>query len=46
MKKRIIYSTEVSVSNMILEAEKGMKICSEEVKEEIYPVTREESYSA
>lgn len=33
MEKRIIYSTEVTVSNMMLEAEKGMKICSEEVKE-------------
>lgn len=33
MEKRIIYRTEVSVSNMMLEAEKGMKICSEEVKE-------------
>lgn len=33
MEKRIIYRTEVSVDNMILEAEKEMKICSEEVKE-------------
>lgn len=33
MEKRIIYRTEVSVSNMMLEAEKGMEICSEEVKE-------------
>lgn len=33
MEKRIIYSTEVTVSNMMLEAEKGVKICSEEVKE-------------
>lgn len=33
MEKRIIYFTEVSVSNMMLEAEKGMEICSEEVKE-------------
>ena len=33
MEKRIIYSTEVTVSNMMLEAEKGMEICSEEVKE-------------
>lgn len=32
MEKRIIYSTEVSVSNMMLEAEKEMKICGEEVK--------------
>lgn len=30
MDKRIIYSTEVSVSNMMLEAEKEMKICGEE----------------
>lgn len=29
MEKRIIYRTEVSVSNMMLEAEKGMEICSE-----------------
>lgn len=33
MEKRIIYFTEVSVSNMMLEAEKGMEIFSEEVKE-------------
>lgn len=33
MEKRIIYRTEVSVSNMMLEAEKGMEICSEEVEE-------------
>lgn len=33
MEKRIIYRTEVSVSNMMLESEKGMEICSEEVKE-------------
>ena len=33
MEKRIIYRTEVSVSNMMLEAEKGMEICSEEVTE-------------
>lgn len=33
MEKKIIYFTEVSVSNMMLEAEKGMEICSEEVKE-------------
>lgn len=33
MEKRIIYRTEVTVSNMMLEAEKGVKICSEEVKE-------------
>lgn len=33
MEKRIIYRTEVSVSNMMLEAEKGMEICSEEVNE-------------
>lgn len=32
MEKRIIYSTEVSVSNMMLEVEKEMKICGEEVK--------------
>ena len=32
MEKRIIYRTEVSVSNMMLEAEKGMEICSEEVE--------------
>ena len=32
MEKRIIYHTEVTVSNMMLEAEKEMKICSEEVK--------------
>lgn len=32
MEKRIIYHTEVTVSNMMLEAEKGMEICSEEVK--------------
>lgn len=32
MEKRIIYSTEVSVSNMMLEAEKEMMICGEEVK--------------
>lgn len=32
MKKRIIYSTEVSVSNMMLEAEREIKICGEEVK--------------
>lgn len=30
MKKRIIYGTKVSVDNMILEAEKEMKICGEE----------------
>lgn len=33
MEKRIIYRTEVTVSNMMLEAEKGVKICSEEVEE-------------
>lgn len=33
MEKRIIYRTEVTVSNMMLEAEKRMEICSEEVKE-------------
>lgn len=33
MKKRVMYRTEVSVDNMILEAEKGIKICSKEVKE-------------
>ena len=33
MKKKIIYGTKVSVDNMILEAEKEMKICSEEVAE-------------
>lgn len=32
MEKRIIYSTEVTVSNMMLEAEKEMKICGVEVK--------------
>ena len=50
MEKRIIYRTEVSVSNMMLEAEKEMRICSEEVKMAyltgIYPITREESCSA
>ena len=33
MEKRIIYSTEVSVDNMILEAENEMKIYYEEVAE-------------
>lgn len=33
MEKRIIYSTEVSVSNMMLEAEREMKICGEEIDE-------------
>ena len=33
MEKRIIYRTEVSVSNMMLEAEKGIEICREEVEE-------------
>ena len=33
MKKRIIYGTKVSVDNMILEAEKEMKIYAEEVAE-------------
>ena len=33
MEKRIIYFTEVSVSNMMLEAEKSMKICGEEIDE-------------
>lgn len=33
MKKRIIYGTKVSVDNMILEAEKEMKIYDEEVAE-------------
>lgn len=33
MKKRIIYGTKVSVDNMILEAEKEMKIYYEEVAE-------------
>ena len=33
MEKRIIYRTEVTVSNMMLEAGKKMEICSEEVKE-------------
>ena len=50
MEKRIIYRTEVTVSNMMLEAEKGVKICSEEVEEffwrDIYPITRGESCSA
>lgn len=32
MEKRIIYNTEVSVSNMMLEAEREIKICGEEVK--------------
>lgn len=32
MEKRIIYSTEVSVSNMMLEAEREIKLCGEEVK--------------
>lgn len=33
MEKRIIYFTEVSVSNMMLEAEKSMKNCGEEIDE-------------
>ncbi len=33
MEKRIIYRTEITVSNMMLEAEKGIEICSEEVNE-------------
>lgn len=31
MEKRIIYRTEVSVSNMMLEAEREIRICGEEV---------------
>ena len=32
MEKRIIYRTEVTVSNMMLEAEREIRICGEEVK--------------
>ena len=32
MEKRIIYRTEVSVSNMMLDAERQIRICGEEVK--------------
>lgn len=51
MKKRIIYGTKVSVDNMILEAEKEMKIYDEEVAEVflmgyIYIFVHKESCSA
>lgn len=50
MEKRIIYNAKCTIKNLMLEAEKSMKICGEEIDEVylmgLYCVARKESCSA